>query len=91
LPALAQHHGHGFRHHSYHSHHSHRGPGVGYWVAPLIIGGIAGATIISSRQPETVIIQQSPQPINTQNANCTPWTETQQPDGTIIRTRTCTN
>jgi len=85
LPAMAQHHGHGFRHHHY------RGPGIGWYVAPLIIGGIAGATIVNSRQSETVIIQQVPQTVNTQNQNCTPWTETYQSDGTITRTRTCTN
>jgi hypothetical protein len=86
LPALAQHHGHGFRHH-----HHHRGPGIGWYVAPLIIGGIAGATIVNNRQPETIIIQQVPQPVNVYNPNCTPWTETYQSDGTITRTRTCTN
>lgn len=87
LPALAQHHGHHFRHHG----HRNAGPGWGYWVAPLVIGGIAGATIINSRQPETVIIQQPLPPIDTQNQNCTPWTETQSSDGTITRTRTCSN
>jgi hypothetical protein len=87
LPALAQHHGHGHRHHGHRS----VGPGWGYWVAPLVIGGIAGATIINSRQPETVIIQQPPQTVVVQNPNCTPWTETHSSDGTITRTRTCTN
>jgi hypothetical protein len=88
LPALAQHHGHGFRHHG-HRHHS--GPNWGYLVAPLVIGGIAGAAIINNnRQPETIIIQQPPQSI-VQNQNCTPWTDTYSSDGTITRTRTCTN
>jgi hypothetical protein len=87
LPALAQHHGHGHRHYGYRN----IGPGWGYWVAPLVIGGIAGATIVNNRQPETVIIQQPPQPVVIQGQNCTLWTETQQSDGTITRTRTCTN
>lgn len=53
LPAQAQWHGHGLRHH----HHHHRGgPGWGYVVAPLIIGGIAGAAIANSRPPETVVL-----------------------------------
>lgn len=91
LPVLAQHHG--SRHHGHHGHHNghHRGPGLGYWVAPLVIGGIAGAAIVNSRQPETVIIQQTTPPVYVQNQNCTPWTETHSSDGTITRTRTCTN
>ena len=52
------------------------------WVAPLIIGGIAGAVIANANQPQQPVIVQ-------QNPNCSPWTETQNPDGTITRTRTC--
>jgi hypothetical protein len=37
------------------------------------------------QQPQVVIQQQ---PV-IQSQNCTPWTETQHPDGTITRTRTC--
>lgn len=87
LPVLAQHHGHHFRHHMHKSH----GPSWGYIVAPLVIGGIAGAAIANNRQPETIIIQQPPQQSVIQNQNCTPWTETHSSDGSIVRTRTCTN
>ena len=66
-------HGYGFRPHGYY------GGGWG-WVAPTVIGGVVGYEIARSQQP--VIIQQ-PQQL------CSPWTETQQPDGTITRTRTC--
>jgi hypothetical protein len=52
LPAQAQWHGHGVRHHG----HYRGGPGWGYVVAPLIIGGIAGAAIANSRQPDPVIL-----------------------------------
>jgi len=86
LPALAQHHGHGFRHHHHHGHYYR-----GSWVAPLVIGGVVSYALT---RPEPVIVQQpiiiEQQPI-IQNQNCTPWTETQHSDGTITRTRTCTN
>jgi hypothetical protein len=87
LPALAQHyHGHGFRHPGYY-----RGPGYGGWVAPLIIGGAVGYALT---RPEPVIVQQPvivQLPVQLpQGQNCTPWTETQSSDGTITRTRTCT-
>jgi hypothetical protein len=66
----------------------------GNWVAPLIIGGIAGAVIARESQP--VIVQQPPivvqqQPIYVQRQPvCTEWKEIQQPDGQIYRERTCT-
>lgn len=86
LPALAQHHGHGFRHHGHY-----RGPGYGGWVAPLVIGGVVGYALT---RPETVVVQQpvivEQQPIP-QNQNCTPWKEVQTSDGKIYRERTCTN
>ena len=82
--AMAQHyHGHGFRHGHY------RGPGVGWWVAPVVVGAISyelgrQQQVIVQQQP--VIIQQ-PTPIN---QNCTDWKEVQTPDGKIYRERTCT-
>jgi hypothetical protein len=87
LPALAQHHGHGFRHHGHHGHYR----GHGSWVAPLIIGGAISYTLT---RPEPVIIQQpiyieqQPVPLN---QNCGPWKEVHSSDGRIYRERTCTN
>lgn len=86
LPALAQHHGHGFRHHGHHGHH--RGPGIGWWVAPVVVGAIG----YELGRQQTVVVQQ-PQIVvqnpPVQMQTCTPWTETQHPDGNITRTRTC--
>jgi hypothetical protein len=59
-------------------------------------GAIAGAVIydiynrpVVVQQPPVVVQQppvyQYPQPMQ----NCTPWTETMNPNGTITRTRTC--
>ena len=81
--AMAQHyHGHGFRHH---------GPRVIYrdnWIAPAVGALIIGAAIneAHNRHTQTVVIQNP----NVQLGQvCTPWTETQNQDGTITRTRTC--
>jgi hypothetical protein len=52
LPVQAQWYGHGVRPH----HHHRSGSGWGYVVAPLIIGGIAGAAIANSRQPDPVVV-----------------------------------
>lgn len=89
LPAFAQHHGHGFRHHSYHGHH---GPRVIYrdnWVAPAIGALIIGAAVNEAynRNQQTQVVIQNQQPVFGQV--CTPWTETYNSDGTITRTRTC--
>ena len=84
VPAMAQWHG-GYRYHGHPGYYS-----GGNWVAPLIIGGVVGAAIANRPvQTETVIVQ--PQPVILQQPiqNCSPWTETQNPDGTITRTRTC--
>ena len=56
LPAQAQWHGHGVRHHGHHGHHYRGGPSWGYVIAPLIIGGIAGAAIANNRQPDPVVL-----------------------------------
>jgi hypothetical protein len=88
LPAMAQHH-----HGPGHGHWHHRGHGGGWnWVVPAIIGG---AVVYGATRPDPIIVQQPPiivqQPPIYQYPvqNCTPWTETQNLDGTITRTRTC--
>jgi len=60
------------------------------WIAPLIIGGIAGAVIANQNQQQPVVVQQ-PQTVIVQTQTvCTAWKEIQQPDGQIYRERTCT-
>jgi len=83
--AMAQHyHGHGFRHHG-----QYRGPGVGWWVAPVVVGAIGyelgRQQVIVQQQP--VVIQQQSVP---GNITCTDWKEVQTSDGKIYRERTCT-
>ena len=83
--AMAQH------HHGHHGHWRHGGGNNWVWVAPALIGGIIGYEV-SRNQPPVVqqapVIIQNPQVVLQQN--CSPWTEVQNPDGTITRTRTCT-
>lgn len=84
VSAFAQHHHHG--HHGYWRHH---GGNNWVWVAPALIGGIIGYEISRSQPPvvQPPVIVQQPQVVT---QNCSPWTEIQNPDGTITRTRTCT-
>ena len=93
-------HGHGFKNgHSWHGGHGGHGhwarghSGAWNWAVPAAIGGllIYEATrqpIIV--QPNPVVIQQQYVPLAQDNPTCTPWTEVQSSDGTITRTRTCT-
>ena len=89
IPAFAQHHG-------YHGYHGHR-HGGGWGWAPWVGGAIAGAVIydIYNRpvvvQQQPVIVQpQQPTVVYQPQSNCSPWTEIQNSDGTITRSRTCT-
>ena len=84
----------------YHHHHGHwqRGGANGWmWVAPTIIGGVVGYQL--ARNQPIVINQQPPvyvngiivnPPVIVQQLPCSPWTEILNPDGSITRTRTCT-
>ena len=88
--ASAQH----FGHHGGYGHGGYRGGGWGW--GPVLGGALAGAVIydiynrpVVVQQPPVVVQQQQPVMVQ-QNQNCTPWTETQHADGTITRTRTCT-
>lgn len=83
--AFAQHHHHG------HGYWRHGGGDRWYWMAPLIVGG---AVVYEATRPH-VVVQQPPvivqqPPVVQPGQNCSPWTETQNADGTITRTRTCT-
>ena len=77
-------------------HHGHYRGGYNNWVAPAIIGGVIGYELSRPRYYEPPIVVQQPvivqQPVYTVSSqpSCTVWTETQHPDGTITRTRTCT-
>ena len=57
------------------------------WVAPVIVGGAIGYAMARPQQP--IVVQQQTPPVVYQQQNCSPWTQIQQPDGTITMTRTC--
>jgi hypothetical protein len=83
--AFAQHHGHGWRHHGHHN-----GPGWGYFLAPIVIGGVVGAAVANNnRRTETVIVEQQPVIVQPLQQNCTAWKEVLSPEGKIYRERTC--
>ena len=90
VPAMAQYHGPRYNHH-YHGYY--RGGGGG-WVAPLVLGGVVGYALTRPDpvvvQPPAVIMTPPPVVYGAPAPNCSVWTETQQPDGSIVRTRTCT-
>ena len=58
-------------------------PGIWDVAVPVLIGGVIGYEISKNQHPPVIEQQTIPNP------NCTLWTETQNPDGTITRTRTC--
>jgi len=90
--ASAQH----FGHHGGYGHGGYRGGGWGW--GPVLGGALAGAVIydiynrpVVVQQPPVVVQQQQPVMVQQpQSQNCTLWTETQHSDGTVTRTRTCT-
>jgi hypothetical protein len=87
IPAMAQHHGHGFRHHGHHGYYY--GGGVnGNWVAPLIIGGVV-TYALTRPAPQPVIVEQQSTVIQTQISTCTEWKEIQSSDGRVYKERTC--
>lgn len=62
-----------------HGHWVKRGP-EWHWVVPAVVGGVIVYQATTPRvHPLT----------NTELQTCSPWTEIQNPDGTITRTRTC--
>jgi hypothetical protein len=72
----------------HHGHWERRGPGWG-WVAPVVIGGVIGYEMAQPRPP-VIVTQQPPVIVQQPIQNCSPWTQIQNPDGTITVTRTCT-
>lgn len=76
---------HGYNHGYHHHVHSYNYN----WVSPLIVGGVIGYSL---NRPQPVYVQPSPYVTtipSVQTQYCTAWVETQNPDGTISRTRTC--
>ena len=63
------------------------------WIAPLIIGTIAGAVIANANQPivqqQPVIVQQQPVIVQQPQTVCYGWKEIQTLDGQIYRERSC--
>lgn len=89
--AMAQFHGHGHGHGFKQGHWARGGHGGWVWMVPAVIGG-AIIYEAAKQQPQVIIQQQPvvvpPQPVQPAQ-NCSPWTEVQNPDGTVTRTRTC--
>ena len=89
VPVFAQH----YARHGHHGHHGYwrhaGGPNPWVWAVPTIIGGVVGYEIARQQSvivQQPVVVQTTPVPMQ---QNCSPWTETQNPDGAITRTRTC--
>ena len=73
-------------HGPHYGHYHHHSGSNWNWVAPMVIGGAIGYAV-TRPAPAPVVVQQPPVVYQTQN--CGPWTQIQNPDGTIITTRTC--
>ena len=55
-------------------------------MIPTVIGGAIVYEV--ARQQPMIVQQHKPLVVQPQNQSCSPWTETQNPDGTITPTRT---
>lgn len=82
-----------FAHGPHYGYGYHRHGGGGW--APWIGGAVVGAVLYDIYN-RPVVVQQPPVVVQTPNGiptvqqqNCTPWTEVQNSDGTVTRTRTC--
>lgn|GEM_PF-4842516 len=64
--------------------YGYRGASPSAWLLP-IVAGIVGYQLGNLENKENEQKAQKPQA----EQNCSPWTETQTPDGKITRTRTC--
>jgi len=72
----------------HHHHHRHGGN----WIAPVIVGGVIGYALTRNHSEPVYNYGYVPPPVVIQpplRSVCTLWTETQYADGTITRTRTC--
>jgi hypothetical protein len=79
-------------HHNHHGYWRHDNGRNWVWVVPTVIGGVIGYEIARNQQ-QPVVVQQPvviQQPVIVQSQYCSPWTEIVNTDGTITRTRTCT-
>ena len=73
-------------------HHHHHRHGGGNWIAPVIVGGVIGYALTRNHNEPVYNYGYVPPPVIVQpplRSVCTPWTETQYADGTVTRTRTC--
>lgn len=73
--------------HGPHGYWRHGGDNRWYWLAPVIVGGAVTYEMTRPQQP--IIVQQTTPPMVMQQQNCSPWTQIQNPDGTMTYTRTC--
>lgn len=86
---FAQHHGNYRHNHNYrHHHHGHwrHYDGHWQWVVPTIIAGAVVYSVVKSQERPQEIVVVERQVIQ---SNCSAWTEIENDDGTVTRTRTC--
>jgi hypothetical protein len=67
--------------------HWQRGGHSWTWVVPAVV---AGAIVYRAVEPPAPrVVYQAPPPPAPSHGQCSPWTEYQNPDGSVTRTRTC--